>query len=358
MIEQITGMWSNKYVQAAVAIVASFLVAKIVNWLATGVFAALVRRTRTKVDDKILDLLHAPVTRTVLICGVWVAVWRLALGDEFSGVAAQVLLFAALIVWTVFGFRLSSLLLRSATSHPTRFRALEERTFPLFDNVVKISLGAAAAYFAFGIWNIDATGWVASAGIVGIAVGFAAKDTLSNLFAGVFIIVDAPYRVGDYIVLDTGERGQVAHIGIRSTRLLTRDDVEITIPNSVVGNAKVTNETGGTSTKKRIKVAVGVAYNSDVDEVRSVLLEIAAAEPGACDVPEPRVRFVAFGESSLDFQLQCWVEEPLLDGRVTDALNTAIFKRFAADGIEIPYPKRDLYLKESPHPPGAPEENP
>jgi MscS family membrane protein len=346
LVEWLKETWSINYVQAGAAILASFVVARIVDWLATGIFAALVRRTRTRLDDKILDLLHSPLRQTILIIGFGIAGWRLELSDALTGIFSRTLGFAALLVWTIFAFRSASLLLRSATDHPTRFRALEERTFPLFDNVFKITIAAAAAYFAFAIWDIDATGWIASAGIVGIAVGFAAKDTLSNLFAGVFIIVDAPYRVGDYIVLDSAERGQVVHIGIRSTRLLTRDNVEITIPNSVVGNAKVTNETGGTSTKKRIKISIGAAYGSDIDRVRQVLLDVAQAEPGACPEPEPRVRFVAFGESSLDFQLQCWVDRPDLDGRVADALNTAIYKQFAANEIEIPYPKRDLYIKE------------
>ncbi len=77
-----------------------------------------------------------------------------------------------------------------------------------------------------------------------------------------------------------------------------------------------------------------------------MLLDVAVAEPEACKDPEPRVRFIAFGESSLDFQLQCWVESPDLDGRVSDALNTAIYKQFATNGIEIPFPQRDLYIKE------------
>ena len=352
VLDWLVEMWAKNYVQAAMAIVASLIAAKAVDWMVTRVFEVLVRRTRTQLDDKILALLHVPVRRTVLLTGLGVAIWRLEPGEKATRISNQILLFAALLVWTVFAFRLSSLLLRSATGHPSRFPALEERTFPLFDNVAKIALGAAAAYFAFTIWGIDATGWVASAGIIGIAVGFAAKDTLSNLFAGVFIIVDAPYRVGDYIVLDSNERGQVINIGIRSTRILTKDNVEITIPNSVVGNAKVTNETGGKSPKKRIKVLVGVSYDSDVDQVRKALIEIGLAESGACAEPEPRVRFRTFGESSLDFELQCWVERPDLDGTVVDALNVAIFKRFKAEGIEIPYPKRDLYVKEN-QPPAA-----
>ena len=91
--------------------------------------------------------------------------------------------------------------------------------------LIAIALGT---YMVLQVWSVDVTGWLASAGIVGIAVGFAAKDTLANLFSGVFILADRPYKLGDYVNLSSGERGKVTHIGIRSTRLLTRDDIEIT----------------------------------------------------------------------------------------------------------------------------------
>jgi MscS family membrane protein len=179
-------------------------------------------------------------------------------------------------------------------------------------------------------------------------VGFAAKDTLANLFSGVFILADAPYKIGDYIVLDSGERGKVTHIGIRSTRLLTRDDVEITIPNAIMGNSRITNESGGPYEKFRIRVAVGAAYGSDIDQVKAILMAVATGEPEVCEDPAPRVRFRAFGASSLDMELLCWVENPEFRGRVLDALNTTIYKRFRDEGVEIPYSKHDIYIKEMP----------
>ena len=203
-------------------------------------------------------------------------------------------------------------------------------------------------YFIFRAWHIDMTAWLASAGIVGIAIGFAAKDTLANLFSGVFILADAPYKLGDYVVLDSGERGKVTAIGLRSTRLLTRDDVEITIPNAIMGNTRIINESGGPHEKFRIRVKVSVAYGTDIDQVKALLLDIAVQEPQVCADPHARVRFRSLGGSSLDLELLCWVNTPEERGRVLDALNTAIYKRFRQEGIEIPYSKHDLYIKEMP----------
>jgi small-conductance mechanosensitive channel len=177
-----------------------------------------------------------------------------------------------------------------------------------------------------------------------LAISFAAKDTLANLFSGVFIVADAPYKLGDFIVLDSGERGEVTHIGIRSTRLLTRDDVEVTVPNSIMGNAKITNESGGPHEKYRLRVKVGVAYGSDIDKVHAVLLDVANSHPDVAREPAPRVRFRGFGDSSLDHELLCWVEKPVKRGLVLHLLNTEIYKRFMVEEIEIPFPQRDVHL--------------
>jgi len=240
----------------------------------------------------------------------------------------------------------------------SRFVLIHDRTLPLFNNLLVIIVVALALYFVLLAWNINVTAWMASAGILGLAISFAAKDTLANLFAGVFILADAPYKLGDFIVLDSGERGEVTHIGIRSTRILTRDDVEITLPNSIMGNVKITNEAGGPHEKYRIRIKVGVAYGSDIDKVHAVLMDVAANQPQVCQNPAPRVRFRAFGDSSLDHELLCWVQKPVLRGRVAHFLYTEIYKRFVREGIEIPFPQRDVYLKSVPGPlPDTPPES-
>ena len=103
-----------------------------------------------------------------------------------------------------------------------------------------------------------------------------------RLFSGFFIVADAPYKIGDYINLDSGERGRISAIGLRSTRLMTRDDVEVTIPNGVIAAAKIVNESGGPYLKTRSRIAVGAAYGSDVDHVCEVLQRVGDAHPETC----------------------------------------------------------------------------
>ncbi len=334
--------------QALALLVLALLLAKVVDWLVTRTLILWSRKTHTDLDDKVVALLHGPILRSTIILGLWAAAGRLELGEGSLRAIHRLLASAGLIVWTLFGLSLCTLLVRSAAGNPAHFKAVEQSTYPLFDNLGKLALIGAAAYGLIVVWNVDATGWLASAGIAGVAIGFAAKDTLANLFAGVFIIADAPYQVGDYIVFENGARGEVIHIGLRSTRVVTRDDVEITVPNSVIGAGKITNQTRGPSSKLRIRLKVGVAYGSDLPEVRSALLAAAAGEDLVCKTPEPRVRFRAFGESSLDFELLCWIKEPADRGRATDTLNTAVYEGFATVGIQIPFPQRDVHMIGSP----------
>jgi small-conductance mechanosensitive channel len=309
---------------------------------------SLATKTKIEIDDHLINLLHRPIYSSVILLGLSLATHTLHLGDSIEFFAFSFFKSIALIVWSILLLRVTRLLLRHIAQNDTHINILHFKTLPLFENMANITIFVFAVYIIFSTWNIDMTAWLASAGIVGIAVGFAAKDTLANLFSGVFIMADAPYKIGDFVVLDSGERGEITHIGIRSTRLLTRDDVEVTIPNSVMGNTKIINESGGPNEKYRIRIAVGVAYGSDIDLVRTILTEIAIANDAICIDPEHRVRFRAFGASSLDFELLGWIDQPVLKGRVIDLINCQIYKRFLEEKIEIPYSKQDLYIKEMP----------
>ena len=338
----------NTWIQALVVVIASFFIAWIFNGIVINFLKKIAAKTRFDIDNQVIDLFHKPIHVSVHLLGLAVATNLMDLGESANFIIFSSLQSIAYFVWMVFLLNLTRTLLRHLASSDRYVSILHPQTLPLFLNIANITIFVIGIYVIFTAWNVDMTAWLASAGIIGIAVGFAAKDTLANLFSGVFILADAPYKIGDFVVLDTGERGEVTHIGIRSTRLLTRDDVQVTIPNSVMGNTKIINESGGPAESYRIRVTIGVAYGSDIDKVREVLMGIALADENVCEDPEPRVRMRQFGASSLDFELLCWISQPVLRGRVLDALNCQVYKRFIEEDIEIPYSKQDLYIKELP----------
>ncbi|TKB08439.1 mechanosensitive ion channel family protein [Desulforhopalus sp. IMCC35007] len=335
----------NSWLQGVAAIAATFTVASVVTWILFKVVKKFTSRTKIDFDDHITALARPPVYYTFLVSGFTYGLSLMPLSAVVHQIGVRSIQSLGVVVWVLFFSRLSSLLLNRLALLSHKFAFIERRTVTLFENVAKVVIFGVGLYLIFVIWKIDMTAWLASAGIVGIAVGFAAKDTLSNLFSGVFILADAPYKVGDFIVMDNGSRGQVTNIGLRSTRILTRDDVEVTIPNSIMGNSTIINQSGGPSEKMRVRLTVGVAYGSDIDLVKDLMLSIAQNEPQVCSTPEPSLRFRVFGASSLDFELRCWVSHPRYCSRVIDALNSKIYKEFERLQIEIPYAKQDLYIK-------------
>ena len=304
-------------------------------------------RSTSTVDDAVIGHLKRPIFTTIFLFGVILGIQAAQLPFG-RGVLINLVASVIVVSWIRAGLNMSTDVLSAAGRNP-RFQMVEDRTIPLFDLTIKLLILLVASYVLLLIWGINPVGWLASAGIVGIAVGFAAKDTLANLFSGFFILADSPYKIGDYINLDSGERGQVVSIGMRSTRLLTRDDVEITVPNAVIANAKITNESGGPNEKMRLRIAVGVAYGADVAEVCEVLEKVAVESTDVSASPTPRVRMRAFGASSLDFELLAWIDKPEDRGRVSHELYMAVYNALNAANIEIPFTKQDVYIKEMPY---------
>jgi len=333
---------------ALLLIAIAWMLGKFLKFAITKSMTRLVKKTSNKVDDHLVDFLTRPLVLTTVTLALMLAVtaFRLPQGvhDASLSVLATVLLFS----WLKAGLRTARIVLEAVASNHHRFEVVQERTIPVFDMTIKILLIGMAAYFFLLIWGINPTAWLASAGVIGIAVGFGARDTMANLFSGISIIADAPYKIGDYIVLDTGERGKVTSLGMRSTRLLTRDDVEVTIPNGVIANAKIINESGGPWVKHRIRVPVSAAYGSDVDQVCEVLQEVATSHPKVVKVPAPRVRMRALGNSSLDFELLAWIDHPQFRGIIKHDLLMSVYKSFKKNGIEIPFPQTDIHLRSMP----------
>jgi small-conductance mechanosensitive channel len=337
----------NIYLQALVIAVTFVGIGKIADWILSRALGKLAVSSKTDVDDRLVGLVHRPIFLSFVLLGLSLATQRVQLPEPPTFFTLGVLKTIAVFIWYNMLRQMTDILVETARRNRSS-KLVQTGMLALIQNVIKVVMFALAIYFVFLAWNINVTAWVASAGIVGLALSFAARDTLSNLFAGVSIVMDAPYKTGDFVILDAGERGIVTHIGLRSTRILTRDDVEITIPNGIIGNSKIINEAGGLSQKHRIRIAISVAYGSDIDHVIATLEQVAVENSAVCNDPTPRVRFREFGESSLDLELLCWIDQPVDKGRIRHELGRSVYKAFAANNIEIPFPQRDLHVRTMP----------
>jgi small-conductance mechanosensitive channel len=337
-------------VRAALILLGSIVAGWLLERTVHRLLSRLAARTETDLDDQIVTILRRPLFLSAVFFGLYWATAELHahLPHAALSITIGTIITLVILLWAGALMRMGSAVIAAISHHAHAGSMIQPKSVPLFNLLFKMGVGFLAVYFLFLAWRMDLTAWAASAGIIGVAIGFGAKDTLSNLFAGIFILADAPYQVGDFIQLDGGLRGRVTFIGVRSTRILTLDHVEITVPNGIIGNSRIINEAGGPGIAHRLAVDVSVAYGSDIEHVRQVLLKSAEGIDQLCDEPHPEARCMAFGASGINFKLLVWVREPAQRDPVLDVLHTRVYKAFSAAKIEIPYSKHDVYLKEMP----------
>ena len=335
----------NPFVRSALIIVGSIVMAKLTDWIFVGIFKRWSSKTNTNLDDNIVNFLHKPIFYSILFFGFSTGVNLLGLPEYINFAILGVFKTATILIWLSLFAKVFTLSM-DWTTRRTDNKLLQSRTLPLFNNLGKIAIGLFGAYFIFLSWNININGILASAGVLGVVLGLAAKDTVANFFAGVFLMADSPFKEGDYIMLETGERGYVKNMGLRSTRFMTRDDIEITIPNSVIAAAKIINESGGSGVEdiERVRISLQVAYGSDVHQVKDILQSIAINNKDVLDNPDPRVRFREFADSGIRLELLFWIFKPETRGRIVDTVNTEIYKQFKQNGVTIPYPTMKVLM--------------
>ncbi|HLH57314.1 MAG TPA: mechanosensitive ion channel domain-containing protein [Verrucomicrobiae bacterium] len=182
------------------------------------------------------------------------------------------------------------------------------------------------------------------AGALGVGVGFGLQNIVSNFISGLIILAEAPIALGDRVEV-SGAIGRVTEINLRSTKVVTSDNICIIVPNSNLITGTVVNWSHGDPTV-RTRLPVGVAYGTDIEKLRTLLLEVAAADPDILKEPVPEVLFVGYGDSAINFELAVWstmvADKPL---RFRSRIYYAIHKTLEANRIEIPFPQRDLHLR-------------
>lgn len=344
MLDSVQIVRDSVVLKRLMVIIIYAVLAKGADLFVDRVLRRLANITSIRHDNDLIDFLHGPVCWTIFLTGIMHSlVLQPLFQDPWLTVLPAAVKTAILLLWLVAVLRGLNQYARGGMENDQSQGKIGGDLFLLLKNLFRVVVIVAGLLWLLAIWQIDMTPLFASAGIAGIAVALAAKDSLANFFGGLSLFMDKTFKMGEYIILDSGERGEVVEIGIRSTRIKTRDDILITIPNSILANSKIINESAPVP-RFRIRVPVAVAYGSDLARVEEVLLAVAVAEPTVSETPSPRVRVRSFGDSSVNFELLCWVDDPRLKGRETHKLLVAIYLAFNEHGIVIPFPQRDVHL--------------
>jgi small-conductance mechanosensitive channel len=240
---------------------------------------------------------------------------------------------------------------------------VDDIIFDLLNKFAGAAIYATAVILALDVLGVNVMPFIAGAGVAGIAIGFAAKDTLSNLIAGVLLIIDRPFEIGDRIEVwsapaESATWGDVIDIGLRATKIKTTDHIIIIIPNNEIMKRDIVNYTS-LSTKIRVRVNVGVAYDADIEKAKDLIKSVASEASWISKEPLPKVVVRNFGESSVDLQLRVWIDNARKRMDTISYITDNIKAAFDKNGIEIPYPKRDItIIKRSIAEPGKPQQTP
>lgn len=199
-------------------------------------------------------------------------------------------------------------------------------------------------YVAFQVVGIDLSSLAFIAGAVGVGVGFGLQNIINNFVSGIIILAERPIAIGDRIEV-SGIAGRVVKISLRSTTVVTNDNITMIVPNADFISQTVTNWSHG-DLKVRIRIPIGVAYGTDPELVQKLLLEVACEHPKTLEQPKPVVLFDAFGDNSLNFELAAWTAEMTTrPKRYMSELNFAIEKKLRENYVEIPFPQRDIHIR-------------
>ncbi|MFP4545660.1 MAG: mechanosensitive ion channel domain-containing protein [Methanomassiliicoccales archaeon] len=352
------GIWQNPLPPPLDSNYGAFLVT-VLGWLAIGFLIFLVvspivhhftQRTRTVLDDMILRIVKGPVLIIIVIYGMVSSLEILNLPIDLIAlieITYQVMIIAiiAWLVYKVYDVVLTSVIGKYAKRTKTD---ADKVLVPVMEKIGMVIIPVIALIALLNVFGFDVTGLLAGMGLLSLVIAFAAQDTLSNYFAGLSIIMDRPFKIGETIQLDD-EILEVKKIGMRSTTFynIFKND-HVMIPNSDVATMKIVNLVKP-DLKYKFSVTVGVAYGSDLELVKRLIGEAVEEHPNTLvdDFYKYYVRFQDFADSSLVFAVYAWVDSVMNQWRAASDIRESIDRKFREHGITIPFPQRTVWFNEA-----------
>jgi len=345
----IFGLTGEDWVNLAISIIFVLLVGYVLaSWLVRGALRWLVKRTQTDFDDRLLEATNREIRWLVTLIAAKYATDRL----QFISVGLKTLisdlyfvLFVTLIfviLWRFLDFAVEwYFATRDMVDDAEKGITIEA----LVRRMGQIVLVVGYALIVFDHFGIDLVVAMAALGIGGLALSLAAQDTLSDAISGIVIMIDRPFRIGDRIEIQgLGTWGDVVEVGIRTTKIHTRDNRLVIVPNSTIGNNQVINYTFP-DPQYRVQMDIGVGYGQDVEEVRRIIVTTIRDVDGILSDRPVDALYIEMGESTMIFRVRWWIESYEDTRRVYDRVNTALQQALDEAGIETAYHTFDINVK-------------
>jgi len=335
----------NKYFQSLIVIVAFVILTKLILVLFKNIFSKLVLKTKTDVDDLIVKKIRNPIFYILIILGVKTSVIPLNIQNGFAQ-NLNILLNSVIVLIITYMFSKTLNIIVDGWGKEWSKRtnsSIDDGILPLIHKAISAVIWIFGGLYLLNLWGISIGPFLASLGIAGIAIGFAVKDSLANIFGGIQLILDKSIKVGDTVKLEKGDTGKVMDVGLRSTRVRNWDNEVIIIPNGQLANTSVVNYAQPDLSAREV-VNFGVEYGSDPDKVKKVAMGVIKKVKTIVNEPEPFVRFINMGDFSLDFKLYFWVADYRQRFMTKDIVMTSLYRELKKAKIGIPFPTRTLYM--------------
>lgn len=324
------------------------LLSMVILFIVRGIAAKTLQRwadkTETDVDDIIISAIKSPSIYLTIAIGLYIGVAISGLPEKYVFYISKVIY---VIVIMSISFALAGLS-GKILDHYIRKSNLPIPSSGLAHGIIKITIIILGILITLSVLGISIAPLITALGVGGLAVALALQDTLSNLFAGIHILVEKSVKVGDFVRLESGQEGYVDDITWRTTRIRMLPNNMVIIPNNKLSQSIVTNYSLPDK-EMAISIPISVSYDSDPERVEQILLDemekVAQDTREILSTSPPLVRFHKLGESSIDFEIVCHIREYENQRAVQHQVLKGVFNRFREEGIEIPYPHRVVYLK-------------
>ncbi len=318
------------------------------TWLIRGILPPVVHRTPTRFDERLLESVGPQLRWFVVLLILHFATIRLGfLAAEVKEILTNIYFVLGLFIALRVVLKLIDLAdvwYRERSAHAGR----EDELAPVITLLVRLGRVLAvltALIIGLGQFGVNVSAFAAALGLGGLAISLAAKDTIADAIAGFIILVDRPFRIGDRIeIQEVGTWGDVTDIGLRTTRIRTRDNRMVIVPNSVIGANQVINYTYP-DPRYRIETHVGIAYGTDIETARRVIVDAVRGVEGVLPEKPVDALYNEMGDSAMIFRVRWWIESYVDTRRVVDRVHTALQHALDAAGIESPYPTQNLNLQ-------------
>lgn len=351
---------------SAAVIFLGIIAAKLSSFISRKMAQPYVKKTKTKQDDKLVEIVGWGVFRLVIIAALFASLgifendWLFLIGVKSTVINAHpylaiftkildVLLFLYFVfTLVIISFKLTVVLLDwySESIDGGENRNLSGSLFPLIKKVAKVIIFLIAVVAVLSKFDVNISGLLVSLGVGSLAVALAAQETLSNMISGFAIMIDRPFRNGDRILYADNKTGDVIEIGIRSTKILDFDHNIVVIPNNEIIKSHITN-LSYPSSETRVVVEIGVAYGTDIQRAKNLLLDIVKNDEDIIKETPPEVYLINFADSSLVLRLTCRTNNYKNVFEIQCRTREKIYEIFRRENIEIPFPQRVITINNS-----------